>query len=483
MPKRALIIHGHFYQPAREDPNTGEIPKEEGAQPYRNWNEKIHNSCYRPNAEMGNFEHISFDLGPTLSTWMLSHDPQTFARIVSQERRNFKKFGIGNGMAQSYHHTILPLATRHDKTIQVHWGLADFEYRFGHPSAGLWLPEAAVDTETLEVLAEQGVAFTILAPWQVEVGTPDTTQPYTVELPSGKEIAVFLYDADLSMRVSFDPGATSNGDTFLSQYINPRFACTGVDPEAAQMVILASDGELYGHHQPFRDKFLAYLTKPNGNYPSGVGISFPGLWLLQNPPTEKICIRERTSWSCHHGVARWSKACECAENGTWKSPLRNAIEQVAALVDQEYVKKVSAYLEDPWKLLYEYIDVMHGKRNVQDLIFSLIGKQVSNEEIKSLDYLLRAQYNKQRSFTSCGWYFEDFDRLEPRNNVIFAAQAIWWTRLASGADYIQQARQWFSTVQSWRTGLRADTVFSAHLDRVRFEQLSFPFMNREPERY
>jgi alpha-amylase/alpha-mannosidase (GH57 family) len=188
---RSLCIHGHFYQPPREDPITGLIPQEVGAAPYQNWNERIHAECYRPNAELGNFERMSFNIGPTLFRWMESHDPDTYHRILAQDRANLERNGVGNAMAQAYNHTILPLATLADKRTQIKWGIADFTHRFGRKPEGLWLPETAADLETLTVLAEQDIQFTILAPWQGDLDPLDTSEPYRVALPDGRSIAVF----------------------------------------------------------------------------------------------------------------------------------------------------------------------------------------------------------------------------------------------------------------------------------------------------
>ena len=211
---RALAIHGHFYQPPREDPLTGAIPNEFGAAPFGNWNERIHAECYRPNAELGNFERISFNVGPTLSSWMAGYDRSTYGAIVEQDRATVREFGVGNAIAQAYNHTILPLQSREDKVTQVAWGIADFEHHFGRKPQGLWLAETAVNTETLVVLADAGIEFTILAPWQADAPDVDTTEPYRVSLPGGRSITAFFYDRDLSGRVSFDPVMTSNADAF-----------------------------------------------------------------------------------------------------------------------------------------------------------------------------------------------------------------------------------------------------------------------------
>jgi alpha-amylase/alpha-mannosidase (GH57 family) len=214
MMTRALCIHGHFYQPPREDPLTGAVPEEIGAAPYRNWNERIHAECYRANAELGNFERISFNVGPTLFDWMAQHDPDTSRKIVEQDRANVRQFGVGNAIAQAYNHAIMPLATSADKRTQVAWGIADFTHRFGRKPQGMWLPETAVDIETLTIMAEQGITFTLLAPWQADAESIDPTEPYLVRLPGGRSIAVFFYHQGLSGRVSFDPALTSNADAF-----------------------------------------------------------------------------------------------------------------------------------------------------------------------------------------------------------------------------------------------------------------------------
>ena len=202
MSNHAFTVHGHFYQPPREDPLTGKIPHEPGATPYLNWNERIHDHDYKPNAVLGNFERISFNVGPTLLDWMAEYDPRTVQQIVEQDRWNIERNGIGNAIAQSYNHTILPLASREDKITQVRWGIADFAHRFGHAPLGMWLPETAVDEETLQILADNKILFTILAPWQADTNLLDTSQPYQVPLKNNKSISVFFYDQDLSTRVS-----------------------------------------------------------------------------------------------------------------------------------------------------------------------------------------------------------------------------------------------------------------------------------------
>lgn len=467
MNNMAFCVHGHFYQPPREDPLTGEIPVEPGAAPYRNWNERINAQCYRPNAQLGNFEHISFNIGPTLFRWMEKHDPETYQQIIEQERRALEKFGVGNGMAQAYNHTILPLARHHDKVTQVRWGIADFEHRFGHRPQGMWLPETAVDDETLAVLAQCGIEFTILAPWQANTECLDPSHPYRVPLIGGQEITVFFYNQDLSTRVSFDPGATVNADRFVLEGLLPKYRTHKgrvIDP---QLVTIASDGELYGHHQPFRDKFLSYLVD-GAIKQQPLDHVFPAQWLQQFPPQETIKVHQRSSWSCHHGITRWEGLCDCAPSNEWKAPMRQALNRLADAMDLEYLNIVGRYMMDPWELRHRYIHVILGEMPLEDLLEQCIGRRLSAPEVTQFSYLLRAQYERQRMFTSCGWFFDDFDRIEPRNNIAYTAQAIWLTEKAidSDVDLIGMAEYALSSIRSGRTGLSADEVFRKHLARA-----------------
>lgn len=465
MTDRAFCIHGHFYQPPREDPLTGEIPVEPGAAPYRNWNERIYSQCYYPNALLGNFQKISFNIGPTLMEWMFDYDAETQAAIIRQDRANYEQYGVGNAMAQAYNHAILPLASLEDKITQVRWGIADFQLRYGHQPEGMWLPETAVNNETLQVLADHGIRFTLLAPWQADTDNLDTTHPYRVELEHGKSIVVFFYDQDLSTRVSFDPGSTVNADQFLNEYVLGKFTPEGQKGSKAQLVLLASDGELYGHHQPFRDKFLAYLLDGAlTNKP--LHLTYPGLWLRHHPAEETIKIHQDTSWSCHHGVTRWSGACNCTPNSEWKSAFRKALSTVAEAIDTEYLNEWDDCLEDPWELRHRYIEVVHQEASLEDIVKEVTGQSVSGKSLDRIHTLLRAQYERQRMLTSCGWFFDDFDRIEPRNNVAYTAQAVLLTKQATGKDLSGLAEEELSNVSSWRTGLRGDDVFRRHLRRT-----------------
>ncbi len=466
MSVKALSIHGHFYQPPREDPVSGLIPQEYGAKPYRNWNERIHAECYRPNAQMGNFERISFNIGPTLFSWMSNYDPPASRLIVAQDHANIQHFGVGNAMAQAYNHTILPLASREDKVTQVVWGIADFEHHFGHRPMGMWLPETAVDMETLNVLAENGIEYTILAPWQADCDTLDVTEPYRVALSAGKSITVFFYHQALSAGISFNPWITINADDFVRNSVLPSYSrekSQGGDP---QLLLIASDGELYGHHQQFRDRFLAHLV--NGASTSvGLEKSYPALWLRLHPPRHWVSIREGTSWSCHHGVERWNGDCGCTPgDGRWKGYLRQAFNRLAYQLDRVYGESLVRFHIDPWKLRNAYIHVVLNQVSIGDLIYQHAGQKLDTEQLVKVRLLLEAQRERQRIFTSCGWYFDDFSRIEPRNNVAYAAQAVRLTSKATGVNLTDQLMADLRYVSSYRSSLRGDKVLQREMQKT-----------------
>jgi alpha-amylase/alpha-mannosidase (GH57 family) len=466
MSVRALSIHGHFYQPPREDPISGVIPREYGASPYRNWNERIYAECYLPNAKLGNFEKISFNIGPTLFSWMKSFDPSAIRLIVAQDRVNLQQHGVGNAIAQAYNHTILPLATYEDKVTQVEWGIADFENQFGRKPAGMWLPETAADMETLNVLAEHGIEFTIMAPWQAESYQLDVTEPYRVALSAGKSISVFFYHQELSSGISFNPSLTNNADEFVKNYLIPTFMWEKERRGEPQLLLIASDGELYGHHQHFRDRFLAHLVN-GASSSAGLEKTYPALWLKKYPPTHWVSIREGTSWSCHHGVERWRGNCGCtAGDGRWKGYLRQAFNRLAYQVDKVYTETLATYNIDPWKLRNAYIHVMLGQLNVEELINQSAGRRLGDDQITQIRLLLEAQRERQRIFTSCGWFFDDFSRIEPRNNVAYAVQAMRLTNLAAGLNLTDQFKADLHYVVSQRTGMRGDKVLQKELQKT-----------------
>ena len=462
---QAFSIHAHFYQPPREDPLTGRIPLESSAAPFPNWNERIHDECYRPNADLGNFERISFNIGPTLLGWMARQHPDTVRLVVEQDRANLRRFGCGNALAQAYNHTILPLGSREDKLTQVYWGIADFRHYFGRPPEGMWLPETAVDYETLEALAEMGLRYTILAPWQAAGGEVDPTEPYLARLPGGKSITVFFYHSPLSGLVSFDPDATVNADRFamalLQPCYNPGKASRGED----QFMLIASDGELYGHHQLLRDRFLARLVD-GASSAIQLKATYPARWLQDHPPQAEIQIQENTSWSCHHGLDRWSSSCACTPQSGWKAHLWRALKSTAQEIDDLYEEAMRRLVQDPWRLRRREIHVRLHEITLSSLLAQESNATLSSRAVQRIDWLLQAQRERQRMFTSCGWFFDDLDRIEPRNNLAYAAQAVQLVRLATGVNLAPALAHRLEQAVSRRTGLNARQVFENHLVRL-----------------
>lgn len=424
--RQYLCIYGHFYQPPREDPFTGQVPVEPGAAPFDNFNEKITAECYLPNAELGNFGRISFDLGPTLASWLDKQQPDVLQRIITADRERLRRSGGGSALAQAYNHTILPLATPRDRLTQIRWGLADFEQRFGRPAQGMWLPETAADLETLAALHACGVTYTVLAPWQAE-GPVDATQPYYVRLPNGERMTVFFYNAPLSASVSFESDATSNADAFAASYLPAHIDAEKRARGEDQIIIIASDGELYGHHKAWRDHFLRHLTETSAPA-AGFEVVTLDHYLRDHPPTNEVKLRGPSSWSCGHGVARWSEGCACTEgDSAWKAPLRTAFDGLRLRLDDVFEREAARYLADPWAARDDYLGLREGWLPA-DAFWERHGKRGRRPMLRSQETratrMLEAQYVGQWMYTSCGFFFEDLDRIEPRNDIAFARRAI-----------------------------------------------------------
>ncbi len=372
-------------------------------------------------------------------------DPDTLELIVSQDS--------GNAMAQAYNHTILPLASRRDKRTQVKWGIAEFRHRFGRDPDGMWLPETAVDTETLEVLSEAGIRFTILAPWQAAQDV-DTGQPWLLPLPSGRSIAVFFFDASLSGSVSFDPNATLDARSFAQNLLSQRR--NGADD---RLVLIASDGELYGHHQRGRERFLRELLVKEA---PAVGFRVTDLasYLRQHPPRSEVRLREPTSWSCHHGVARWACGCPCTEGDpSWKWNFYRAIDHLARNADQRCEDRARGLLTDFWAARDDYIRVVLGEESREQFLARHQARQLRQSEQKVVFALLEAQTYLQRAFTSCALFWEDVDRLEPRYVLGNAAQAIRLLRSVCCGDLEPEFTQMLRASRSWRSSLTAEDVY------------------------
>jgi len=359
-------------------------------------------------------------------------------------------------MAQAYNHTIMPLASHQDKITQIIWGIADYSHRYGHEPSGMWLPEAAVDMESLRIMADKGIKYTILAPWQAAEAGIDPQKPYQIKLGNRKSIVVFFYQMDLSTRVSFDPMATVNADAFISEYVCPSFGLSddGVDHP---LLMIASDGELYGHHQPYREKFLSRLLD-GASENQKISVTYPGLYLIKNKNLTEVKIREYTSWSCHHGVERWRGECDCTPGADWKAPLRKALEKTAQLLDKQYLNFCRPLNVDAWCLRNEYIRVMLGDLTWTDFLVENVPGGTPLHTTDQLRAFMEIQIARQWMFTSCGWFFDDFDRIEPRNNVAYAAQAISRAERIIGKTFINEIMPSFTTIRSSRTGITGDQV-------------------------
>jgi len=470
---RYLVVHGHFYQPPREDPFTGEMPREHGCEPYANYNQKITAECYRPNAENGNFGKISFDLGPTLASWLERYEAHTYQLILEADRENVQRYGIGNAMAQAYNHTILPLSTSQEKRIQITWGVADFVRRFGHQPAGLWLPETAVDYETLEILADFRIQFTVLAPWQAE-GKVDPSEPYLVRLPSGRAITVFFFNAEISRQTSFDPAATVNADAFSANELSQRLNQEKLKRGEPQLLLIATDGELYGHHQPWRDRFLEYLL--NTAAPQrGYQVVTLARYLQLYPPKKEVAIREKTAWSCHHGVQRWYDSCGCCEkDGTWKWQLRAALNRLAAKIDLIFKTEAPRLLRDPWAALGDYLALRSGATTRQDFFDRHVTRPLPHAEEAKLLSLLEAEYYRHLMFTSCGFFFDDLDRLEPRHNIACAARAIAILHEAHNFSLAEEFVDDLKSVRSEKTKVTGKEIFEGIMAVVAAREMAGP---------
>jgi alpha-amylase/alpha-mannosidase (GH57 family) len=434
---RFAAIHGHFYQPPRENPWLETVEVQDAAAPFHDWNERITAECYAPNTAarrvddanrildiVNNFEKISFDVGPTLAAWLERHAPEVYRKILDADRASARaRGGHGNAIAQVYNHMIMPLATRRDKATQVAWGLADFRARFGREAEGLWLPETAVDTETLEVLAEAGVKFTILAPGQA-AGRVDPRRPALWRGPRGHEIALFFYDGDISRGIAFED-LLEDGRRLAGRL---AAAFDGGSPDA-QLVHCATDGESYGHHRRFGEMALA-ATVQQLEAEGDLILTNYGAFLAAYPPAETLEIVERSSWSCVHGVERWRSDCGCRVHaGTqqrWRAPLRESLDWLRDAIDAFYEARGAIWLKDPWEARDDYVSVLLDRSPQRLEGFFARHQRVSLDATARLEArrLLEMQRNRLLMYASCGWFFDELSALEPVQILRYAAIAL-----------------------------------------------------------
>jgi alpha-amylase/alpha-mannosidase (GH57 family) len=458
--ERYICIHGHFYQPPRENPWLEEVELQDSAYPYHDWNEKITEECYAPNITSrildqdgrivdlaNNYSKISFNFGPTLLYWMERHKPEVYQAILEADKISMERFsGHGSAIAQAYNHIIMPLANKRDKYTQALWGIKDFQKRFGRFPEGMWIPETAVDIDTLEVLAELGIQFTILAPRQAKSvrklrGTDvfcdvrgekiDPTMPYLCSLPSGRTITIFFYDGPISKDIAFGD-LLKSGVSFANRLISAFTDCR----DWPQIVHIATDGETYGHHHRFGDMALAYCLYHIENK-NLAKITNYGEYLEKHHPTHEVEIFENSSWSCIHGIERWRDNCGCNSGmcisgmnpqwtQAWRKPLREAMDMLRDTLIPVYEEETPKYLRDSWEARDDYIDIIldRSEENIEGFFERHAIKSLSREEKNRVLKLLEAQRNAMLMYTSCGWFFDEISGIETTQVMQYASEVI-----------------------------------------------------------
>ena len=451
---RYICIHGHFYQPPRENPWLEAVETQGSAYPFHDWNARISAECYAANAAsrilnadgqieaiVNNYSNISFNFGPTLLMWLQGQDPATYAAILAADKASQERFsGHGSAMAQVYNHIIMPLADTRDKYTQIRWGIRDFTVRFGRAPEGMWLAETAVDLPTLEALVDCGITYTVLSPFQagsvramgdeewqdVSGGRIDPTRAYRQTLPSGRAIDLFFYDGPISKAIAFED-LLDSGERFAE-----RLAGAFNDDRAwPQIVHIATDGETYGHHHKKGDMALAYALK----YIEDQGIAKVtnyGEYLENCPPTQEVQIIERTAWSCVHGVERWNSDCGCNSGGypqwnqEWRFPLRVALDWLRDALAPMYATEAGKFFADPWAVRDHYIEVILDRNAewVSACLAEWAGRELTaDEEVTALE-LLEMQRHALLMYTSCGWFFDELSGLETVQVIDYAGRAV-----------------------------------------------------------
>jgi alpha-amylase/alpha-mannosidase (GH57 family) len=460
-----VCIHGHFYQPPRENPWLEDVELQDSAHPYHDWNEKITEECYSQNAASrilgpdrkiiditNNYTKISFDFGPTLLFWMARHFPELYESIIEADKESSKRFsGHGPAIAQAYNHIIMPLANSRDKYTQVVWGIYDFEHRFGRRPEGMWLPETAVDMETLGILAEHNIKFTILAPHQakrfrkigdkewinIERDKLDTTRPYLCRLPSGQTISLFFFHQPTAKDVA-DGRILQNGEVFAKKL---TLILEG-NGEQASLANIATDGETYGHHHRHTDMALAYCLHFIETH-NLARITVYGEYLEKFPPQYEVELYENSSWSCSHGIERWRSNCGCnygrypSGKQQWRGPLREAMNWLRDQLTTVYESKMAAFVSDPWEIRNGYISVINDRsvENVDSFLSKSFGRELSFDEKIAVLKLLEIQRNAMLMYTSCGWFFDDICGIETVQIMNYASRAMQLAKEIDGKDF------------------------------------------------
>ena len=457
---RYICVHGHFYQPPRENPWLEAVERQDDAYPFHDWNERITAECYAPNTRarildehgritrlVNNYARMSFNLGPTLLAWMRDADPTTYRDILDADQHSAKRFGgHGSAMAQVYGHAIMPLADQRDRRTQVRWGIIDFQRRFGRDPDGMWLAETAVDDDTLELLAEAGIRFTVLSPYQaarvrpigedrwqdVGGGEVDPTRPYRVSLPSGRSIAVFFYDGPISQAVAFE-GLLVSADRFERRLMD------GFNDRAGpQLVHIATDGESYGHHHRHGEMALA-ATLEWIQQRDDVQLTNYAQYLSLFPPDHEAEIIQASSWSCSHGVERWRSDCGCGSqpgrHQRWRAPLRAALGDLRTELAERYERNAAPLLFDPWAARDDYLEVVLDRDGqLEPFVERHTRHPLSVDATSRVLHLLEMQRHSLLMDTSCGWFFDELSRIEPVQVLRYAARAIQLAYETTGDD-------------------------------------------------
>jgi alpha-amylase/alpha-mannosidase (GH57 family) len=463
--EKYVCIHGHYYQPPRENPWLEVIEYQDSAHPFHDWNERINVECYAPNASsrilnddglikkiVNNYAKISFNMGATLLSWLEEKDPETYQKILDADKESMQYFsGHGSAIAQAYSHLIMPLANERDKYTQVRWGIDDFKYRFKRMPEGMWLAETAVDTATLEIMAEEGIKYTVLAPrqakafrkvgdknWQ-ELGhaAVDPRLAYWCNLPSGKKIALFFYDGRVAQDVAFN-NLLSNGASLANRILETL----DFHSDEPQLAHIATDGESYGHHHRYGEMALSAAIKHIDRQQPMVKLTNYGEFLELHPPTHEIQIHENSSWSCVHGVERWRSNCGCHTGGgpgwhqKWRAPLRESLDWLRDELNLIFERKATKYFEDPWAVRDAFIEVILNRD--EDNVIAFLEKHAIHhptpEDRTEMLRLLEIQRNSILMFTSCGWFFNDVSGIETSQILKYACRAIYYARQVAGVD-------------------------------------------------
>ncbi len=423
-----ICVHCHYYQPPRGNPLAPADLIEPDAAPYRNWNARIAAEAYEPNARSGNLEHISFDIGEALAAWLADNTPDIYDYFITADKTNVHKYNVGNAIALPLHHTVLPLDRREDKETQIKWGRALFAHRFGRQTTGMWLPELAVDVETLSIMADQGIEWTILTERQLE-GKPLGAGPYWVNLPGGKRIKVFVRDDVLSNDIAFNLGTFGGAGRWARQVLIPR------KRDAGTFTLIALDGETFGHHWPGEELFLHWLLTYEAKA-AGYEVTTLARHAQSAQPQASVIIRENTAWNCLHGIGRWATGCPCTSGDcSWKGALRRAMDNLRHELDgvfREEVKRIDGAI-NPITLRDSYINVVLGYTPMDQLL----AEQKVDVPVKTarrMSTLIEAQYYRQQMYSSSAFFFADLDSQTTRYGIANAAFAIKLTCQATGVD-------------------------------------------------